>query len=173
GFRAPVTSSMGRLFDGVAALCGIRPEVSYEGQAAIELEAAAAMASGAADTGPGYRTELVNEPGGFALDPRAAVRGVLADLAAGVPVPVVAARFHAAIAMGTVAACERACAEQGSDTVVLAGGVFANRILLTAVRETLRGRGLRVLVPERLPIGDGGIAYGQAAVAAARLRSAA
>ncbi|MEO8968711.1 MAG: carbamoyltransferase HypF, partial [Solirubrobacteraceae bacterium] len=173
GFRAPVTSSMGRLFDGVAALCGIRPEVSYEGQAAIELEAAAAMASGAPDTGRGYQTELVNEPAGFALDPRAAVRGVLADLAAGVPVPVVAARFHAAIAMGTVAACERACAEQGSDTVVLAGGVFANRILLTAVRETLRGRGLRVLVPERLPIGDGGIAYGQAAVAAARLRSAA
>jgi len=172
GFRAPVTSSMGRLFDGVAALCGIRPVVSYEGQAAIELEAAAAAAGGAVDIGQGYPTALVDEPAGFALDPRAAVRGVLADLAAAVPVAVVAARFHAAIARGTVAACERACAEQETDTVVLAGGVFANRILLTAVRESLQARGLRVLVPERLPIGDGGIAYGQAAVAAARLRSA-
>jgi len=154
GFRAPLTSSMGRLFDGVAALCGIRPEVSYEGQAAIELEAAAATAGGAAEIGSGYPVELVSEPAGFALDPRAAVRGVIADLAAAVPVPVVAARFHAAIASGTVAACRRACAERETDTVVLAGGV-------------------RVLVPERLPIGDGGIAYGQAAVAAARLRSAA
>jgi len=173
GFRAPLTSSMGRLFDAVAALCGIRPVVSYEGQAAIELEAAAAAAGSAAEIGQGYGTVLVDEPEGFALDPRAAVRGVLADLAAGVSVPVVAARFHAAIAIGTVAACRRACAEQGSDTVVLAGGVFANRILLTAVCESLRARGLRVLVPERLPIGDGGIAYGQAAVAAARLRRAA
>ncbi len=169
GFRAPMTTSMGRLFDAVAALCGIRPVVSYEGQAAIELEAAAASVSGAADTAGAYPIALLDEPTGFVLDPRAAVYGVLADVASGVAVPVIAGRFHATIAAGTVAACERACAERATDTVVLAGGVFANRILLTAVRDRLLAKGLRVLVPERLPIGDGGIAYGQAAVAAARL----
>ena len=181
GFRAPVTTSMGRLFDGVAALCGIRPVVSYEGQAAIELEAAAAGSGGGAATGGGavanlagaYPMPLVPDDTGLALDPREAVRAVLADLSAGVSTGVIAARFHAAIAAGTVAACARACTEQGSETVVLAGGVFQNRILLTTVRDGLRARGLRVLVPERLPIGDGGIAYGQAAVAAAALRSAA
>ena len=80
----------------------------------------------------------------------------------------VAARFHNALAAATAQACARACAEHGVETVVLSGGVFANRRLLGRTRALVAGAGLRVLVPERLPPGDGGISYGQAAVAAAR-----
>jgi hydrogenase maturation protein HypF len=170
GFRAPVTTSMGRLFDAAAALCGIRPTVSYEGQAAIEFEAAAGGA-GSRISGA-YPVRLAADNDGLVLDPRDAIGALGSELGAGVAVGVVAARFHAGVAAGTVRACARACEEQGADTVVLAGGVFQNRILLSAVRDGLCSRGLRVLVPERLPIGDGAIAYGQAAVAAAQLRSA-
>jgi hydrogenase maturation protein HypF len=172
GFSSPVTTSMGRLFDGVAALCGVRPTVTYEGQAAIEFEArCGAGTRTSANPGPGaYEMAITSEPGGFQLDPREAIRGVLDDLAAGVTVAAIAGRFHAAVASGTVAACARACSEAGLDTVVLSGGVFQNRRLLESVTIGLRELGLRVLVPELLPVGDGGLAFGQVAVAAARLR---
>jgi hydrogenase maturation protein HypF len=166
GLQAPVTSSMGRLFDGVAALCGVRPVVTYEGQAAIEFEACCAPAEDP------YPLPIVAGADGLVLDPLATIRAVLDDLSAEVEVGVVAARFHAAVAAATVAACAQACADAGLDTVVLGGGVFQNRRLLMAVRAGLDALGLRVLVPERLPVGDGGIAFGQVAVAAARLRAA-
>jgi hydrogenase maturation protein HypF len=156
GFAAPVTTSMGRLFDAVAALCGVRAAVTYEGQAAIELEAAA---------DPGERGSY---PLGADLDARALVLAVRDDVRAGVPVRAVAARFHRAVAGATASACEDAADAAGLDVVVLSGGVFQNRLLLTWTAERLEARGLRVLVPERLPANDGGIAYGQAAVAAAR-----
>ena len=171
GLQAPVTTSMGRLFDAVAAICGIRDEVSYEGQAAIELEAAAAQNWGPRIWRDAYRFAL-DDDDGLTLDPRPALAALLADLEAGVAVALVAARFHAAAAAATAEACARACEGLGCATVVLSGGVFLNRLLLGAVREDLEIRGLRVLVPERLPPGDGGIAYGQAAVAAAALSEA-
>ena len=148
GFAAPETTSMGRLFDAVAALCGVRPVVTYEGQAAIELEALADVA----------------EPGSYPADPDELVAAVAADAGAGVPVPVVSARFHRAVAEWTAAACAAA----GTEHVVLSGGVFQNRLLLTWTAERLEALGHTVLVPERLPANDGGIAYGQAAIAAAR-----
>jgi hydrogenase maturation protein HypF len=152
---------MGRLFDAVAALCGLRAEVSYEGQAAIELEAAAWRAG--ADVGA-YPATLA--------DPRPALREVVADLRSGVDPAVVAARFHGAIGAATVTALARIASERGLGSVVLSGGVFQNRLLLQSVAAGARGAGLRVLVPERLPPNDGGISFGQAAVAAARLASA-
>jgi hydrogenase maturation protein HypF len=85
-----------------------------------------------------------------------------------VPAGVVATRFHHALADATAAACERAASERGLGTAVLSGGAFANRRLLERTARRLEAAGLRVLVPERLPPGDGGISYGQAAVAAAR-----
>jgi hydrogenase maturation protein HypF len=161
GVAAPVTSSMGRLFDAVAALCGIRPKVNYEGQAAIELEAAC-------DSGePGsYPIELVARGELLLIDPRETIRSLTRDLAAGTAVPTVATRFHRGIAQATVAACSELAEAAGVDRVVLAGGVFQNRRLLEAVMAGLEQHGLGVLVPQRLPIGDGGISYGQAAVAA-------
>jgi hydrogenase maturation protein HypF len=168
GFSAPLTSSVGRLFDAVAALCGIRPRVNYEGQAAIELEAACA----AGESGS-YSIDLVLDTDTLVLDPRPTVAAVLADLDAGVAVERIAARFHAAIADGTVRGCAAAASRHDVGTVVLSGGVFANRRLLEACTAGLDAAGLRVLIPQRLPAGDGGISFGQAAVAAARLRGAA
>jgi hydrogenase maturation protein HypF len=169
---APLTTSMGRLFDAVAALCGIRLEVTYEGQAAIELEGAAEpgdhgrydLPVGPAPAGAGGEPPLR----GLVLDPRPAVLQVAGDLRAGVAPGVVAARFHDTVAAATAEACAAAASARGLATVVLSGGVFANRRLLQTTSARLRAAGLRVLVPERLPPGDGGIAYGQASVAAAQ-----
>jgi hydrogenase maturation protein HypF len=160
---SPVTTSMGRLFDAVAALCGVRARCSYEGQAAIELEAAADGDRG------GYELPLIDG----VLDARETVRAVVADLRAGAPAATIAARFHATIAAATVRACLDAADRHGTEVVVLSGGVFQNRRLLDGAATALQAAGVRVLVPEKLPPNDGGISYGQAAVAAARLGGAA
>jgi hydrogenase maturation protein HypF len=156
GFAAPQTSSMGRLFDAVAALCGVRAQVSYEGQAAVELEALA---------DPSDRGSYTLGPD---LDARELVRAVRRDAVAGVGAPAISARFHRALARATAAACAAAASEAGLDLVVLSGGVFQNRLLLTLTAARLEALGLRVLIPQRLPVNDGGISYGQAAIAAAR-----
>jgi hydrogenase maturation protein HypF len=164
GPNSPVTSSVGRLFDAVAALCGLRTAVNYEGQAAAELE----WVSDPAERGS-YPLELVDAGAGPAiLDARETVRALAADLDRGAEPPAVGARFHRALAQATAAACEREAERAGTDLVVLSGGVFQNRLLLEQTAALLRGRALRVLFPVRLPPNDGGIAYGQVAVAVAR-----
>jgi hydrogenase maturation protein HypF len=174
GLASPLTTSAGRLFDAVAALCGVRAEVNYEGQAAIELEAAADPAERCAYplpiAGPA-RDACPDSPGPpLTLDARPTIRAVVRDLDDGVPIPAVSGRFHNALAVATAAACHAAAERAGTSTVVLSGGVFQNRLLLARTRSLLCERGgLRVLVPELLPLNDGGISYGQLAVASARL----
>jgi hydrogenase maturation protein HypF len=163
GLSSPWTTSMGRLFDAVAALCGVRATINYEGQAAIELEACCDPHEAGR-----YPMNLIERDGLTVIDPREMITAIVADLASGVTPGMVAARFHAAIAGVTVEACALAAARCATDRVVLSGGVFANRRLLEAAAGGLHAAGLRVLVPERLPVNDGGISYGQAAVAAAR-----
>jgi hydrogenase maturation protein HypF len=162
GLASPATTSMGRLFDAVAALTGIRAEINYEGQAAVELEAACDPHENGA-----YPIAVGGAP--LVIDPRETIRAVAADVAAGEPAGVIARRFHRTIARATVDACVALAAAHGTDLVVLSGGVFQSRLLLESALEALTAAGLRVLVPERLPVNDGGIAYGQAAVAAASL----
>jgi hydrogenase maturation protein HypF len=195
GTASPVTTSAGRLFDAVAALCGIRAEVNYEGQAAMELEAAAdpgegeayrlpvegmeppsagrpAPAERTAPPAPPARTAPPAPPARTApliLDARPTIRAIVRDLRRGAPVPAVSGRFHNALAGATAAACRTAAERADTSTVVLSGGVFQNRMLLARTRALLGDAGLRVLVPEQLPPNDGGIAYGQLAVASARL----
>jgi hydrogenase maturation protein HypF len=155
---APVTTSMGRLFDAVAALAGVRTHCTYEGQAAAELEA---LAAGDAEPYP------LPVTGALVLDARPTVAAVAADAASGVPAARIAARFHAAVAAATAEAVVRGAAVRGLHIAVLSGGVFQNRRLLEATAAQLAEAGLRVLVPERVPPNDGGLALGQAAVAAA------
>ena len=167
GTAAPVTTSMGRLFDAVAALAGIRAEINYEGQAAIELEAACDP-----NESGSYPIAVIGgtEPP-LAIDPRETIRAVAADVRAGESPGVIGRRFHRTIARATVEACATLAAAHRIGFVVLSGGVFQSRLLLETVWSELTAIGLRVLVPERLPVNDGGISYGQAAVAAARLEA--
>ena len=168
GINAPLTSSAGRLFDAAAALLGVRDEISYEGQAAIELEQladpgepgayAAAIAPGA---GPG-------EP--FRASGPDLIGAVLADLAAGVAREVVAARFHNGLAALIEDGCVLLREQHGLDTVALSGGVFQNLLLLGATVSRLEARGFTVITHSRVPCNDGGISLGQAVVAAARVR---
>jgi hydrogenase maturation protein HypF len=157
GLASPRTTSVGRLFDAVAALAGVRATINYEGQAAIELEARC---------DPHERGEYAFEVTGAGIDPRPAIRAIarVKD-----PIPTLAARFHNGLARATVTACAHAAETTATDTVVLSGGVFANRRLLEQTSAGLRDIGLRVLVPRRLPVNDGGISYGQAAIAAAQM----
>jgi hydrogenase maturation protein HypF len=162
GLASPLTTSMGRLFDAVAALVGIRAEINYEGQAAIELEAACDLSERGS-----YPVAVTGDP--LVIDPREMIRAIAADVRAGQSPGVISRRFHRAIARATVDACARLADGHGTDLVVLSGGVFQSRLLLDSVWSGLTGAGLRVLVPERLPVNDGGISFGQAAVAAAKL----
>jgi hydrogenase maturation protein HypF len=161
---APVTTSVGRLFDAVSALCGIRARVTYEGQAAFELESAADPAERGA-----YPLPFASGR----LDARETIRTVLADLARGESPATVSARFHNGVARATAAASAAVAGANTTEVIVLSGGVFQNRLLLERTAALLAEAGLRVLVPERLPPNDGGISFGQAAVAAARLARAA
>jgi len=163
GLNSPRSSSCGRLFDAVAGAAGIcRQTISYEGQAAIELENAARRA-------PTERGAYPFVFSGPVLEVSVLWQALLDDLAAGVEVARIAARFHNGLAEGITGCAAALCAREGLDTVALSGGVFQNRTLFAAVHQTLAGRGLRVLSHARVPSNDGGISLGQAAVGAARL----
>ncbi|WAZ19471.1 carbamoyltransferase HypF [Streptomyces cinnabarinus] len=162
--NCPRASSAGRLFDTVAALLGIADRVSYEGEAAVLVEAAA----GDTHAVPLDR-RVVRARGLWVYDSAPTLADLLARRLAGEPVGQLAAAFHLTLAIVTAELVARAVAEGAPRTVCLGGGCFVNRRLLTEVRRRLRAQGLRVLVGGQVPVGDGGISYGQAAVAAARL----
>ena len=159
--NAPLSSGMGRLFDAVAAVLGVRDRVTYEGQAAIELER---LADGA--TADAYPCRVAGE----LIAGHELVAAAHDDLAAGRSRDQIAAAFHEGVAAAAVAAVEHA-GDPG--LVVLSGGTFQNLRLLGSVRARLEARGYRVLSHRRVPPNDGGISYGQAAVAAARMASCA
>jgi hydrogenase maturation protein HypF len=164
--NAPLTSSMGRLFDAVASLAGVRHRARFEAQAAMELEA---LAEGLAGTP--YPVEIT-DGAPLVLEPGPMIRGVVDDLAEGTPPTRIAARFHATVAEAVVRVSERVRASSGLDRVVLTGGVFQNAILLGATRQGLDACGFEVFSHHLVPPNDGGIALGQAAVAHARLQGA-
>jgi hydrogenase maturation protein HypF len=159
---APVTTSVGRLFDAVSALCGIRARVNFEGQAAVELEAACDPRERGC-----YPIAVRHDTHGtITIDPRATIAAILTDVNARERPGAIASRFHAAMASATIEALLMAARAYDCPLIVLAGGVFQNRRLLQDVMRGAEGAGLRVLVPEQLPLGDGAISFGQAAIAA-------
>lgn len=167
GINSPRASSCGRLFDAVAATLGICVEgVSYEGQAAIELEALAEREFHAQST-QGYRVAARDTCGLITLTWGALWAALLKDLAGGVDRAVIAARFHQGLAAGVASLARRLAMDNGIDTIVLGGGVFQNRLLLEGVARRCRDAGLSVIAPRQVPANDGGLALGQAVVAAA------
>jgi hydrogenase maturation protein HypF len=161
GLNAPLTSSAGRLFDAVSALLGVRDVINYEGQAAVELEQHADPGERGSYPAALHGADPVRVAG---ADLVAAAAG---DLLRGTPTEVVAARFHNGMADLVVAVCQRLREPTGLGTVALSGGVFQNLLLLRRTVERLSAAGFRVLTHRRVPTNDGGISYGQAAVAAA------
>jgi hydrogenase maturation protein HypF len=165
GTGAPCSTGAGRWFDAVSALCGLRDEITYEGQAAVELEAIAA----AGDCGAyPFAIESV-EP--FAVDLRPAVRALSAELSRGEPAGNIAARFHRTLALAIQAGCRLSRDRTRIETVALSGGCFQNRLLTESAKVLLEQDGFAVLVHRRVPPNDGGVALGQAAVAAWRSRN--
>jgi len=162
GINSPLTSSMGRLFDAVAAIAGVRADAAYEGQAAIELEALADRSEAGA-----YPFGL-NGEGPVVIDPEPMLRALLDDLAAGVSAPTVSARFHNGVVAASVEVARRACALTGATRVACAGGVFMNRIVLARIVAGVEAAGLTPLTHRDLPATDGGISFGQTVVAHAR-----
>lgn len=169
GFGCVPTSGMGRLFDAVASLSGVRHTVDHEAQAAVELEGLA-RAAGPEASAPRDRYAFglpsATSLGQAVADPGPVVRAVVRDVRAGVAPEVIAARFHASVA-GLVARFAEICRERtGLGVVALGGGVFQNAVLLDAAHRLLTERGFTVLRPRLLPPNDGGIAFGQLLVAA-------
>jgi hydrogenase maturation protein HypF len=165
--QTPITTSVGRLFDAVAAMLGGRQRVSYEGQAAIELEALARTVD--RHRAPSF-SGVVSVAGGI-LDPTELVRLLLEDRDAGIDVAVLAAGFHEAIGRASALMAASVARERDIDAVVLTGGVFQNARLTEIVESALQAVDLDVLVHEQIPPNDGGISIGQAAIAASRYRN--
>jgi hydrogenase maturation protein HypF len=165
--RTATTTSVGRLFDAVAALVGLHPRLTYEAQAAIALEAAAAGVP--VGDGAGYEVAVEHDGEGVVLDPGPLIARVVAEREAGTPVPVIAAGFHDGLGLSTARLAADLARSLGLDTVALSGGVFQNARLSQVIEETCRDAGLRVLVHHQIPPNDGGISIGQAAVAALAL----
>ena len=159
GLNAPATSSAGRLFDAAAGLLEVRRRASFEGQAAMLLEGLAAGGSAEPPLAEGWRIAA----GVLDLLP------LLAHLAATAPAArgAAARRFHATLAAALVDWAMEAAERQGITTIAAAGGCLLNRLLADALRTGLQRRGLRLLLPQAMPPGDGGLALGQAWVAGA------
>jgi hydrogenase maturation protein HypF len=167
--NTPLTSAAGRLFDAVAALAGVRQHVTYEAQAAIELEmAATAWAEAhprAVDDVRGYALELEDTGNTLLVRLGALLAGLRADLAAGTATGAVAYRFHRTLADLIVTVCRRLAPGTGTETIVLTGGVFQNRLLLSLAAQSLTAAGFHVLLHRNTPCNDGCVSLGQVVLA--------
>ena len=161
GINSPLTSSCGRLFDAVAALIGVRERVSFEGQAAIELEAAAEK-GGAKRC---YPYAIIARDNRLVVDFRLMFAALLLDLAAGVAQSEMARSFHETLTNATADVCAKIGKESGVNRVVLSGGVFQNKLLAEGVHNLLTENGFQVFSHRLVPPNDGGLALGQAAIA--------
>lgn len=174
GINSPLTSSMGRLFDGVAALLGLRGKVNYEGQAAVELEQVAhtwVKANPQLSRQPVKLYPFGFNPGkltGLLIDSGVLIRGIVADLESGVSQGEIAWRFHCSVTDLVITMAKLVRKERGINQVCLSGGVFQNLLLLTQAVRGLRQESFQVYIHRKVPCNDGGIALGQAVIAAER-----
>ncbi len=159
--NAPPTSSLGRLFDGVAAILGLRANAAYEGQAAMELE----MIADGREHGP-YPFDWEEGPC-RRLRVAPLIKALVTDIQDNVPAFIISRRFHETIVRMCAALCASIRGERRLNRVVLGGGCFQNVLLLEGLQQDLTAAGFEVFAPRRVPANDGGLALGQALVAAA------
>ena len=164
GINSPLTSSLGRLFDGVAAICGIRQRVNFEGQAAMEMEM---LAEETAESRYSYEWEGKE---GLRILPAPIIRGVVKDIQNRVPVARIGAKFHSTLIYLFADLCDLIRESRGLNRVVLSGGCFQNATLLSGLIQALEKRNFQIFSHHQVPTNDGGISLGQAVVAAAELR---
>lgn len=161
----PTTTSAGRLFDAAASLVGLRHYVSYEGQAAMEFEAAAHSVAPA--DAPRWSACVDDSGDTVVVDPRPLIRQLMAGMGSREPISALSAGFHFGLGRTVADAAALVADRHGIGSVALTGGVFQNMRLTEVVSERLMERGLRVLLHSHVPANDGGISVGQAAIAAA------
>jgi hydrogenase maturation protein HypF len=158
GLNSPLTTSVGRLFDAVSSLLGLRQAAGFEGQAAIEVEFCASTAEEVTTSYP----IAISEDVPWVIDWEPMIKGILADLASNVPPSVIAAQFHNTLAESIVAVAKQAKVQD----VTLTGGCFQNRFLTERAVTFLEAAGFRPYWHQRIPTNDGGIAVGQVIAAA-------
>ncbi|MGB5932728.1 MAG: carbamoyltransferase HypF [Anaerolineae bacterium] len=167
GLNAPLTSSCGRLFDAVSALLGVRGEISYEAQAAIELE----MLASQAEAQGSYPFSIVGQRGVNVVQLKELLAAIVADLQEGISTPIIGLKFHETVVAIIVEMCGRISRATGLKGVALSGGVFQNRLLLRKAKEALRQAGFTPYTHHQVPTNDGGISLGQAIIAHSKMRS--
>jgi len=162
GLNSPLTSSAGRLFDGVSALTGVRQEIDYEAQAAIELEMA--VPDGVSEP-ESYPFAIVEQQGGRVVRLGELLSAIVQDVRNQAPAWVISLKFHHTVAQMIAEVCKLIARESGITRVALSGGVFQNRLLLKLAIAALEGEGFSVLTHHLVPCNDGGISLGQAVIA--------
>jgi hydrogenase maturation protein HypF len=169
GINAPLTSSAGRLFDAVSSILGIRDVITFEGEAAIELE----MRAGGSSEGEGAPNSYpftVVEGSPSLIDTRPLIKAVVEDVKNGTPTSIISLRFHQTVRDIILGVAKELRARTGIHRVVLSGGVFQNSLLLESTMDCLEREGFKAWTNERVPPNDGGISLGQAAVALEKLK---
>ncbi len=169
GINSPLTSSCGRLFDGVAALVGGRTHAQYEGQAAMELEGLAWRACEnpaelPVSTRSRYGISFAEDQGMWSVDFCPMIRQLVQDVIDGVAIRTIACAFHVWLADSTCALLKKCVVQTGIKKIVLSGGCMQNRLLLTSLFNLLEQEGFEVYTGEKVPVNDGGIALGQAQI---------
>lgn len=167
GTNTPMTSSMGRLFDAVSALLGIRARINYQGQAAIEME----QVIGNTETDDYYPFEIRKEGDHYIIDPGDMTQGLVDDIRSRSDMPLMATRFHNTVAQIILSLCRKIRSENLLNDTVLSGGVFQNMYLLKKIVPMLEKDDFSVHIHQKMPTNDGCIAHGQAVIAAFRTNS--
>ncbi|MDD5454880.1 MAG: carbamoyltransferase HypF [Candidatus Ratteibacteria bacterium] len=165
GVNAPLTSSMGRLFDAVASLIGIRNTVNYEGQAAIELEMILTEDRKQKSEVRNYKYTIKKENNIYIIDMEETIKGIIEDLKKRLSKEIISLKFHNTIVGLIVDMAKKIRKETGLKEVALGGGVFQNMFLLTNAYKELKKAGLKVYIHEKVPTNDGGLSLGQAVIA--------
>ena len=170
GIHVPLTSSLGRLFDGVASLIGLRHRVAFEGQAAMELEMAMKPAPIDAGTKEEYEFVIREEENALVIDPDSAIRMILQDIRSKRSESFISLRFHSSLLSLFVEICKRIRGRRGLEIVALSGGCFQNLYLIEGLSKRLGDEGFEVLTHTHVPSNDGGLSLGQAVIASYQLK---